>query len=344
MATVRAVPHAPGRRRPGGPVRVVRRAVRRRRFRRVPAVPAHRHVGRSGQGDQLRLRHRSPPTCSTAGGRSTPRAVPPRRDPVRALYSVTFFVNVGVNALGLHMLPAGPLAGAGRWVHRPGRRDDHQLRHAADVVFRDTARAGRSAEPRHRHRICGGLTADGRYLSRPWSSDDRELAPTAIRHAPPAAAPSEAGRHPRPVRRAVGAGPPRPVRQGRDRGGRPHAARDRALRPRTTVSTNTYFGRFPASYWQRWTTVTEVQVELDCTGSGEITVHASDSLGDSRVVTGEHVSGATEPQGAPGRAGGQVHRRRRAVAGDSPPPTPTCGSSGCAGRCPHRTGSRRPPW
>jgi galactofuranosylgalactofuranosylrhamnosyl-N-acetylglucosaminyl-diphospho-decaprenol beta-1,5/1,6-galactofuranosyltransferase len=65
------------------------------------------------------------------------------------------------------------------------------------------------------------------------------------------------------------------------------------LRPRATVSTNTYFGRFPASYWQRWTTVTEVQVELDCTGSGEITIHASDSLGDSRVVTGEHVTGAT---------------------------------------------------
>ena len=38
------------------------------------------------------------------------------------------------------------------------------------------------------------------------------------------------------------------------------AARGRehiALEPRTVVSTNTYFGRFPASYWQRWTVVTE---------------------------------------------------------------------------------------
>ncbi|MFD4182693.1 hypothetical protein ACFWPB_16470, partial [Rhodococcus sp. NPDC058514] len=26
--------------------------------------------------------------------------------------------------------------------------------------------------------------------------------------------------------------------------------------------TNTYFGRFAASYWQRWTTVTEVRVSL----------------------------------------------------------------------------------
>ena len=62
------------------------------------------------------------------------------------------------------------------------------------------------------------------------------------------------------------------------------------LGPRATVSTNTYFGRFPASYWQRWTTVTEVQVELDCVGTGEITVHASDSFGDRGVVATEPVS------------------------------------------------------
>jgi galactofuranosylgalactofuranosylrhamnosyl-N-acetylglucosaminyl-diphospho-decaprenol beta-1,5/1,6-galactofuranosyltransferase len=64
------------------------------------------------------------------------------------------------------------------------------------------------------------------------------------------------------------------------------------LHPRTHVSTNTYFGRFPASYWQRWTTVTEVQVELDVTGTGDVTVHASDSIGDPRVVTTEHVNAA----------------------------------------------------
>jgi galactofuranosylgalactofuranosylrhamnosyl-N-acetylglucosaminyl-diphospho-decaprenol beta-1,5/1,6-galactofuranosyltransferase len=68
---------------------------------------------------------------------------------------------------------------------------------------------------------------------------------------------------------------------------------DLVLRPRTKVTTNTYFGRFPASYWQRWTTVTEVQVELDCTGSGEIAIVASDSVGDPRMVTTEHVAGAT---------------------------------------------------
>lgn len=65
------------------------------------------------------------------------------------------------------------------------------------------------------------------------------------------------------------------------------------MRPRTKVTTDTYFGRFPAAYWQRWTTVTEVQVELDCTGGGDITVIASDSSGDTRVITSEHVAGAT---------------------------------------------------
>ncbi len=65
------------------------------------------------------------------------------------------------------------------------------------------------------------------------------------------------------------------------------------LDPHATVSTNTYFGRFPASYWQRWTTVTEVQVELDCTGTGEISVLASDSVGDRRLITAEHVDTAT---------------------------------------------------
>jgi galactofuranosylgalactofuranosylrhamnosyl-N-acetylglucosaminyl-diphospho-decaprenol beta-1,5/1,6-galactofuranosyltransferase len=62
-----------------------------------------------------------------------------------------------------------------------------------------------------------------------------------------------------------------------------------ALRTHTKVTTNTYFGRFPASYWQRWTTVTEVQVELDCSGGGEIAMYASDSMGDPRLITSEHV-------------------------------------------------------
>ena len=32
------------------------------------------------------------------------------------------------------------------------------------------------------------------------------------------------------------------------------------LTPGSKVNTNTYFGRFHATYWQRWTTVPEVEV------------------------------------------------------------------------------------
>jgi galactofuranosylgalactofuranosylrhamnosyl-N-acetylglucosaminyl-diphospho-decaprenol beta-1,5/1,6-galactofuranosyltransferase len=63
--------------------------------------------------------------------------------------------------------------------------------------------------------------------------------------------------------------------------------------PHALVTTNTYFGRFPASYWQRWTEVGEVTVEAVVTGSGKVSVCASDSLGNDRVVTAEKVSGVT---------------------------------------------------
>ena len=33
------------------------------------------------------------------------------------------------------------------------------------------------------------------------------------------------------------------------------------------VGTNTYFGRFPASYWQRWTVVTEVRRRGDASAA-----------------------------------------------------------------------------
>src|SRR5216117_980114 len=56
------------------------------------------------------------------------------------------------------------------------------------------------------------------------------------------------------------------------------AVRERAsitLEPASKVSGNTYFGRFPASYWQRWTTVTEVSVEAVVTGTGLLSIGAS---------------------------------------------------------------------
>ncbi|MFD5243448.1 glycosyltransferase [Amycolatopsis sp. NPDC058340] len=67
-----------------------------------------------------------------------------------------------------------------------------------------------------------------------------------------------------------------------------------SIEPASKVSGNTYFGRFPASYWQRWTDVTEVQVEAVVTGDGQLSVGASDIEGDSRVVAAEIVAGAKQ--------------------------------------------------
>lgn len=69
-----------------------------------------------------------------------------------------------------------------------------------------------------------------------------------------------------------------------------------ALEPKTVVSTNTYFGRFPASYWQRWTVATEVQLTVEVAGSGRISLHASDSEGVGRIVAAEDVRGATHTE------------------------------------------------
>ena len=85
------------------------------------------------------------------------------------------------------------------------------------------------------------------------------------------------------------------------------------LEPSARVSGNTYFGRFPASYWQRWTTAKSVAVEAEVSGSGQLAVRASDMEGEPRTVTvrtwrtprSEHVAR---------RPARQVPRRWRAVA------------------------------
>ncbi|MHC1561852.1 glycosyltransferase [Actinomycetospora sp. C-140] len=50
------------------------------------------------------------------------------------------------------------------------------------------------------------------------------------------------------------------------------------------VGTNTYFGRFPASYWQRWTTATEVRFEGRTRGAGRVMLRASDTNGVPRTL------------------------------------------------------------
>ncbi|SDC75568.1 glycosyltransferase [Actinokineospora iranica] len=64
------------------------------------------------------------------------------------------------------------------------------------------------------------------------------------------------------------------------------------VNPNSAVTTDTYFGRFPASYWQRWTVVDEVVVELAATGSGKIALVASDLEGETRVVVARTVRDA----------------------------------------------------
>ncbi|WP_406691284.1 glycosyltransferase [Saccharopolyspora sp. ID03-671] len=66
------------------------------------------------------------------------------------------------------------------------------------------------------------------------------------------------------------------------------------VHPHSTVSTSTYFGRFPASYWQRWTAVTEVTVRASVSGAGIVRVMASDSRGGTRTLHTARVAGTTE--------------------------------------------------
>ncbi|MFE2751155.1 glycosyltransferase [Actinosynnema sp. NPDC059335] len=75
------------------------------------------------------------------------------------------------------------------------------------------------------------------------------------------------------------------------------ADRDRhrlVVHPHAAVSMNTYFGRFPATYWQRWCVSTEVELSLTLTGSGTVSIVASDAEGETRTVVAEQVSDARE--------------------------------------------------
>ncbi|MCA1007356.1 glycosyltransferase [Rhodococcus hoagii] len=69
--------------------------------------------------------------------------------------------------------------------------------------------------------------------------------------------------------------------------------RQARLEQGAVIETNTYFGRFPASFWQRWTTVTSVRLTLayESTGSASIALRASDAKGRKRLVTQTTVEG-----------------------------------------------------
>ncbi|MFD7732313.1 glycosyltransferase [Kitasatospora phosalacinea] len=61
-----------------------------------------------------------------------------------------------------------------------------------------------------------------------------------------------------------------------------------------SVTGDTYFGRFPATYWQRWTAVREVRVRLTADGEGTVRLCAGDLDGVPRTVDSVRVGAAGE--------------------------------------------------
>jgi galactofuranosylgalactofuranosylrhamnosyl-N-acetylglucosaminyl-diphospho-decaprenol beta-1,5/1,6-galactofuranosyltransferase len=64
------------------------------------------------------------------------------------------------------------------------------------------------------------------------------------------------------------------------------------LAPGTRVSTNTYFGRFHATYWQRWTDVGEIELSAVASGTGRLRLMASDTNKVWRIVAARDVQDA----------------------------------------------------
>lgn len=59
------------------------------------------------------------------------------------------------------------------------------------------------------------------------------------------------------------------------------------------LSFGTYFNAFPASYWRRWTSVRDVRLKVQTSGTGTVTVYKSNARGTLQRVDGRHVDGST---------------------------------------------------
>ncbi|RAV31237.1 glycosyltransferase [Corynebacterium heidelbergense] len=57
----------------------------------------------------------------------------------------------------------------------------------------------------------------------------------------------------------------------------------------TEISFETYFNAFPASYWRRWSQLSEVQLRVDLTGDARIDIYRSKIDGSRIAVTGGNV-------------------------------------------------------
>jgi galactofuranosylgalactofuranosylrhamnosyl-N-acetylglucosaminyl-diphospho-decaprenol beta-1,5/1,6-galactofuranosyltransferase len=90
-----------------------------------------------------------------------------------------------------------------------------------------------------------------------------------------------------------------------ERGGARRERHRVVLDPHSTVATNTYFGRFHATYWQRWTAVGEVEATAVVTGTGRVRLMASDANKVWRIVAAEDVRDA---EALPVRLVGRIDR------------------------------------
>ena len=59
------------------------------------------------------------------------------------------------------------------------------------------------------------------------------------------------------------------------------------------LSFGTYFNAFPASYWRRWTSVSDIRLVVRTSGTGSVTVYKSNARGSVQRVDGIHVDGDT---------------------------------------------------
>ena len=61
------------------------------------------------------------------------------------------------------------------------------------------------------------------------------------------------------------------------------------VRDGVRVSLGTYFNAFPAAYWRRWTSATQVRLTASLEGSGTVTVYRSNARGNAQRVASVNV-------------------------------------------------------
>ena len=68
------------------------------------------------------------------------------------------------------------------------------------------------------------------------------------------------------------------------------------ISPHAHLSTNTFFGRFPASYWQRSTDIARIEFRVNAQGTGRISIRTSDVAGGACTVAITLAEGANNAE------------------------------------------------